>query len=42
MSYLYYINDPDIEASGPIKILNIEENSEINVEEEIQARKTIQ
>ena len=38
--YLYYINDLDIEASGLIKILNIEENSEINVEEEIIGRKT--
>ena len=37
--YLYYINDLDIEASGLIKILNIEENSEINVEEEIIGRK---
>ena len=38
--YLYYMNDLDIEASGLIKILNIEENSEINVEEEIIGRKT--
>ena len=37
--YLYYINDLDIEASGLIKILNIEENSEINVEEEILGKK---
>ena len=39
-SYLYYINDLDIEASGLIKVLNIEENSEINVEEEILGKKT--
>ena len=37
---LELINDLDIEASGLIKILNIEENSEINVEEEIIGRKT--
>ena len=39
-SYLYYINDLDIEASGLIKVLNIEENSEINVDEEILGNKT--
>ena len=33
--YLFYVNGNSIEASGLIKIQNIEENSEINVEEEI-------
>ena len=37
---LYYISNTDINTSGVLRILDIEENSEINVEEEIVGKKT--